>query len=142
MPGDPPALDRAMRVLRTYARIYTSDLETTTAALTAATGAEMGIRFAMPNGLRLASVGRILVVAGDDMTLAPYRATQATVIVDDLDQFHTALVAAGAEIIRGPQAVPTGRNLTARLTPDVQIEYVEWNETQWQRINAAHPSQD
>ncbi|MBO0883799.1 MAG: hypothetical protein J2P17_26375, partial [Mycobacterium sp.] len=70
MPGDPPALDRAMRVLRTYARIYTSDLETTIAALTAATGAEMGIRFAMPNGLRLASVGRILVVAGDDTTLA------------------------------------------------------------------------
>ncbi|MBO0855523.1 MAG: hypothetical protein J2P18_17370, partial [Nocardia sp.] len=44
MPGEPPAFARTMRILRTYARIYTSDLETTTAALTAATGAEMGIR--------------------------------------------------------------------------------------------------
>jgi hypothetical protein len=61
------------------------------------------------------------------------------VIVDDLDQFHTALLTTGAEIGRGPQAVPTGRNLTARLTPDVQIEYVEWNETQWQRINTVVP---
>lgn len=49
---------------------------------------------------------------------------------------------ADAEIVRGPQAVPTGRNLTARLTPEVQIEYVEWNEAQWQRINAAVSPED
>jgi hypothetical protein len=125
-----------MRVLRTFARIYTSEPETTTAALTAATGDRVGLQFDMANGLRLASVGRILVVAGDEATLAPYRATQATVIVDDLDDCHTGLITAGAEIVRGPHDVPTGRNLTARLTPEVQIEYVEWNAAQWQRIDA------
>lgn len=124
-----------MRVLRTYARVYTSDFDSTVSALTAATGDAVGTRFDMPNGLRLAAIGQILLVGGDEETLAPYRATQATVIVDDLDHYHTALVAAGAEIVRGPQTVPTGRNLTARLTPDVQIEYVEWNETQWARVD-------
>ncbi|SUA44922.1 Uncharacterised protein [Nocardia africana] len=131
-----------MQVLRTYARVYTSNLETTTAALTAATGVRVGMQFDMPNGLRLASIGQILIVAGDDTILAPYRATQATVIVDDLDQFHAALLTSGADIVREPQTVPTGRNLTARLTPEVQIEYVEWDKAQWQRINAAAPSAD
>jgi hypothetical protein len=84
MPVCRRAFVSAMRVLRTYARIYTSELETTTAASTAATGDRVGLQFDMANGLRLASVGRILVVAGDAATLAPYRATQATVIVDDL----------------------------------------------------------
>lgn len=125
-----------MQVLRTYARIYTSDLETATATLIPTTGDRVGLQFDMPNGLRLASVGRILVVAGDEATLAPYRARQATVIVDDLDDCRTALITAGAEIVRGPQDVPTGRHLTARLTPEVQPEYVEWNAVQWQRIDA------
>jgi hypothetical protein len=35
--------------------------------------------------------------------------------------------------VRGPQEVPTGRNLTAKLPGDVQIEYVEWNQAQWER---------
>ncbi|MBF6100455.1 hypothetical protein IU510_20565 [Nocardia cyriacigeorgica] len=131
-----------MQVLRTYARVYTSDFETTTAALIAASGAEIGLQFDMPNGLRLAAIGQVLVVAGDDVALAPYRATQATLIVDDLDQFHTALVTSGADIVQEPQAVPTGRNLTARLTPEVQIEFVEWDKAQWQRINAVTPSAD
>ncbi|MEV6134404.1 hypothetical protein AB0M05_47735 [Streptomyces violaceusniger] len=37
------------------------------------------------------------------------------------------------EIVRGPQAVPTGRNLTAKLPGGAQIEYVEWDEAQWER---------
>ena len=131
-----------MQVLRTYARVYTSSIESTIAALTSTTGDSVDFRFDMPNGLWLAAIGRILIVAGDDTALAPFRATQATLIVDDLDQFHTALITAGAEIIRGPQAVPTGRNLTARLTPETQIEYVEWSQDQWRRMGIASPSVD
>ena len=40
---------------------------------------------------------------------------------------------AEAHIIRGPQEVPTGRNLTAELPGGVRIEYVEWDEAQWER---------
>lgn len=87
----------------------------------------------MPNGLELASVGRVLVVAGDEETLGPYRATVATLIVDDLDECTVLLDRTGAQIVRGPQAVPTGRNLTARLPGGVQIEYVEWDDAGWER---------
>ncbi|HEX6447568.1 MAG TPA: hypothetical protein VF053_20905 [Streptosporangiales bacterium] len=101
------------------------------------TGEQVGLRFAMPNGLELASVGRVLLVAGDEETLAQFRATRATLIVDDLDQCLELLERAGATIVRGPQDVPTGRNLTTRLADGVQVEYVEWSRAQWERAGEA-----
>jgi hypothetical protein len=60
--------------------------------------------------------------------------TQATLVVDDLDECQSLLSRAGAQVLRGPQQVPTGRNLTARLPGGLQIEYVEWNHAQWDRV--------
>jgi len=44
--------------------------------------------------------------------------------VSDLDACQRRLDETGAQTVRGPQAVPTGRNLTARLPGGVQIEYI------------------
>jgi hypothetical protein len=90
-------------------------------------------------GLELAAVGSMLVVAGDEEALAPYRSTQATLIVDNLDDCHSLLTRAGAQVLRGPQQVPTGRNLTARLPGGIQIEYVEWDRAQWDRVGGQEP---
>lgn len=122
-----------MRIFRTYARAYANDLDAVLAPLTTVTGEPISTRFTMPNGLELATVGRVLVVAGDERVLEPYRATVATLIIDDLDECHALLTRAGAQIVRGPQAVPTGRNLTAKLPDGVQMEYVEWDDAQWGR---------
>ncbi|MGH3503634.1 MAG: hypothetical protein ACRDQA_22460 [Nocardioidaceae bacterium] len=103
-------------------------------ALSQVTGQAVASRFTMPGGLELAAVGRVLVVAGDDEALKPYRATRATLIVDDLDDYQSLLITAGSRIVRGPQDVPTGRNLTAILADGVQIEYVEWDRAQWSRV--------
>lgn len=123
----------AMRILRTYARVYTTDLDAVSASLAAATGEPVTSRFSLPNGPDLATVGEVLVVAGDEEALAPYRETVATLLVDDLDACRERLDEAGAELVRGPRAVPTGRNLTARLPGGLQLEYVEWSEEQWER---------
>ena len=122
-----------MRIFRTYARVYATDMDTALAPLSAVTGEPITTRFTMPNGLELATVGRVLVVAGDERTLEPYRATSATLIVDDLDECQVRLTQSGAQMVRGPQAVPTGRNLTAKLPGGAQLEYVEWDEAQWDR---------
>ncbi|MBS2536438.1 hypothetical protein KGQ20_27120 [Catenulispora sp. NF23] len=122
-----------MRVFRTYARVYAADLDPVLAAMQTVTGEPIATRFSMPNGLELGSVGRILVVAGDKEALEPYTATTATLIVDDLDECLRHLEQTGAEIVRGIQAVPTGRNLTAKLPGGAQIEYVEWDAAQWER---------
>jgi hypothetical protein len=122
-----------MRIFRTYARVYAADLDAVLVPLSAVTGEPITTRFAMPNGLELAAIGQVLVVAGDERALEPYTATAATLIVDDLDECQLRLNQTGAQIVRGPQAVPTGRNLTAKLPGGVQIEYVEWDEAQWER---------
>ncbi|MGP3769816.1 VOC family protein [Streptomyces sp. SDT5-1] len=122
-----------MRVLRTYARAYATDLDELTTALGTVTGDPVTTRFALPNGLQLAAVGRVLAVAGDEQTLRPYTKTAATLIVDDLNECLARLDEAGARIVRGPQDVPTGRNVTAQMPGGVQLEYVEWDEAQWQR---------
>lgn len=122
-----------MRIFRTYARAYAGDLDAVLAPLTTVTGEPISTRFTMPNGLELATVGRVLVVAGDERVLESYKATVATLIIDDLDGCQALLNRTGAQIVRGPQAVPTGRNLTAKLPGDVQIEYVEWDDAQWER---------
>ncbi len=123
-----------MRILRTYARAYVDDLDAALASFTAVTGEPPDTRFTMPNGLELATVGRVLLVAGDQRALEPYRATVTTLIVDDLDECQELLDRAGAQIVRGPQTVPTGRNLTAELPGGVRAEYVEWNKAQWERV--------
>lgn len=122
-----------MKILRTYARVYAARLDDAVPALSRVTGQPVSSRFRLPNGVELATVGRVLVVAGDAETLAPFRATQATLIVDDLDRCQAMLAAEGAQIVRGPQEVPTGRNLTAVLPGGVQIEYVEWSAAQWEK---------
>ena len=122
-----------MRIFRTYARIYADNLDAALTSLHAVTGEPVAARFSMPNGLELATIGRVLVVAGDEQTLEPYTATAGTLIVDDLEECLLRLNQAGAQIVRGPQEVPTGRNLTATLPGDMQIEYVEWDEAQWKR---------
>ena len=126
-----------VRVLRTYARAYAPDLDEALGPLISVTGTPAGIRFSLPDGLQLAAVGRVLVVAGDEQALAPYRATQATLIVDDLDECQSLLARAGAQVLRGPQQVPAGRNLTARLPGGIQIEYVQWDQAQWDRAGGS-----
>lgn len=124
-----------MQVFRTYARVYTAQLDTLLSVLPDLIGERVETRFSMPNGLELATVGRVLIVAGEEQTLAPVRETQATLIIDDLDECQAVLSAAKAQIVRGPHDVPTGRNLTARLADGIQVEYVEWNRAQWEQMS-------
>lgn len=84
--ASPHALSGIMRIFRTYARAYAHDLDAVLVPLTAVTGEPVSTRFTMPNGSELATVGQVLVVAGDERVLEPYRATAATLIIDDLDE--------------------------------------------------------
>ena len=84
------------------------------------------MRFEIPQiGLELAQIGDILLIAGSEEALKPFRSTQATFLVDSLDEFKAYLEEKGAEIIRGPDKVPTGRNMTVRHPDGSVIEYVE-----------------
>jgi predicted enzyme related to lactoylglutathione lyase len=115
-----------MKILGTLTRIYTTTFDETLRFYEDLTGTKAGIRFALPAaGLELAQVQDILIIAGSDDTLQPFRSTNATFLVDSLEEYHRFLTAHGAEIIRQPQTVPTGMNMTIRHPDGSVVEYVE-----------------
>lgn len=73
----------------------------------------------------MAKIGDILLIAGSDEALKPFRSTQATFLVDFLDEFKAHLKGKGAEILRVPDIVPIGRNMTVKHSNGSVIEYME-----------------
>ena len=84
------------------------------------------LRFDHPTmGLRLAQVASILLIGGQPEKLDAVEATRATFLVDDLDAYCAHLPTIGAEVLRAPQTVPTGRNMLVRHPDGMQVEYVQ-----------------
>ena len=118
-----------MRVLQTYIRIYVSDMDTSLTFYENLLGAVSTFRFKYEvAGLELASVGNILILAGSDQALEPFRKTKATFKVDNIQEFYSHLISSGCRVIRELTRVPTGINLTVQH-PDGEIfEYVQHHE--------------
>jgi len=115
-----------MKVLKTLSRLYVNDLNLALEFYEELLGTSAARRLELPQiGLELAQVGDILLVAGSDEALKTFRSTQSTFLVDSLDEFKAYLEEKGAELIRGPNTVPTGRNMTVRHADGSVIEYVE-----------------
>jgi hypothetical protein len=55
-----------------------------------------------------------LIIAGSEEALKPIKSTQATFLVDSLDEFKAYLKEKGTILIREPNKVPTGKNMTVR----------------------------
>jgi predicted enzyme related to lactoylglutathione lyase len=115
-----------MKVLKTLSRLYVNDLQAAIEFYEELLNNPVARCLELPQiGLELAQIGDILLVAGSDEALKPFRSTQVTFLVDSLDEFKVYLGEKGAEIIRGPNEVPTGRNMTVRHSDGSVIEYVE-----------------
>jgi predicted enzyme related to lactoylglutathione lyase len=115
-----------MKIIQTLSRLYINDLDSSLKFYEELLGSPAAMRFEIPQiGLELAQIGNILLIAGSDEALKPFRSTQTTFLVDSLDEFKAYLEEKGAEILRGPNKVPTGRNMTVRHPDGSVIEYVE-----------------
>lgn len=115
-----------MKILQTLPRLYINDLNSALDFYTELLGSPAAMRFKILQlGLELAQIGSILLIAGSDEALKSFRSTQATFLVDSLDEFKAYLEEKGAEILRGPNKVPTGRNMTVKHPDGSVIEYVE-----------------
>ena len=115
-----------MKILQTLSRLYINDLTSSLEFYEELLGSPAAMRFEIPQiGLELAQIDNILLIAGSDEALKPFKGTQATFLVDSLDEFKAYLEEKGAEIIRGPNKVPTGRNMTVKHPDGSVIEYVE-----------------
>ncbi|SYN52123.1 glyoxalase [Klebsiella pneumoniae] len=78
--------------------------------------------------LKLAQVGSVLLIGGTEQSLAPFRATEATFLVNDITAWEKHLPSTGATIINPVKAVPTGWNMLVRHPDGMIAEYVEHHD--------------
>lgn len=103
-----------------------ADFDATVAVYQRLFGQAARLGFDYPDkGLRLAQVGQLLLIGGDDAALAPFRDTAMTLLVDDIAGFASYLPSMGADIVRPVQNVPSGRNMLVRHPDGALVEYVQ-----------------
>ncbi len=114
-------------VLKTYARIFTTDMDRSLHLLQALVGTVPDYRFRMEEaGLEIAGIANLCVVAGRPEKLAPVRASQGPLIVNDLNQTKALLIAHDATIAEPDAESETGRYFYALHPDGSEVEYVEW----------------
>jgi catechol 2,3-dioxygenase-like lactoylglutathione lyase family enzyme len=118
-----------MKILKTLTRVYTNNLDETLRFYEGLTGTKTLRRFPYPAaGLELAQVQDILILAGTDEALRPFRQITATFLVDSLDEYYGFLTARDVSIINPPKVVPTGWNMSVRHPDGTMVEYVEFKK--------------
>src|SRR5690349_12522275 len=101
-----------MEVLKKLVRLYVNDLDSAIAFYQKLTRHTVNMRFEMPkNGLELALIDSLLLICGKEEDLKPFKQTNATFLVDSLDEFKDFLESVGSTIIEGPSQVPSGKNM-------------------------------
>lgn len=75
--------------------------------------------------LKLAQIATILVIGGSAESLAPFVETEATFIVDEIEQYEKYLPTIGAVIRKASKKVPTGYNMLVSHPDGMLVEYVE-----------------
>ncbi|UFQ15530.1 MULTISPECIES: hypothetical protein [Streptomyces] len=118
---------------RPFLRVYTGPgtLDALAASYERLLGTERDMWFTYPEqNLALAAVGAFLLIEGTEETLAPFRATHGTLLVDSARAYLERLAAEGAEITEPLIKVPTGSGFTARHRDGTVIEYVEHRPTE------------
>jgi hypothetical protein len=112
-------------ILKTYTRIFTTDLESTVATLKAVHGTEPHLRLNY-DPLFLVGIGDVLVIGGTHKALAPIRGTLGPWIVEDIDEAKRKLLANGAAVVRDIHTIPTGRMMYMKHADGNVVEYVQW----------------
>ena len=117
-----------MKILGVLTRIYLSpsELDNTISFYKALFGEKCRMRFQYPEAeLELAWVGSVLLIAGSQDKLQPFKNTTATFLVDSVDDYREALLKQGATILEEPKSVPSGRNMRVMHPDNIIVEYVE-----------------
>ena len=84
----------------------------------------------IPNTIQTGAGGfrNVLLIGGTEQSLAPFRATEATFLVNDITAWEKHLPSTGATIINPVSAVPTGWNMLVRHPDGMIAEYVEHHD--------------
>jgi hypothetical protein len=118
--------NKNMKVKKIMTRIYVNKIEEAIDFYEKLLGEKCSMRFEYKEvGLEIASVNSFLIIAGTDKSLAPFKNTSATMLVDSVSEYKEFLLGNQAVIINDIQQVPTGLNMTVKHKDGITIEYVE-----------------
>lgn len=120
-------------ILKTYARIFTSDADKTLESVQAIHGGEPHVRLEF-KGWHLIGIGDIFIVGGTDEALAPIRDSHGPLIIDDADATLRRIEELGGQITVPMYDAPTGRGFYARHPDGTVVEYVEWKPELVERL--------
>ena len=115
-----------MIIKQVLTRIYVNDIDTAIDFYERLTNEKCAGRFEYKQaGLEITKINNLLIIAGNDQALKPFKDTSATFLVDSVSEFRNFLIQNNAIIINDIQQVPTGFNMTVKHTDGAVIEYVE-----------------
>jgi predicted enzyme related to lactoylglutathione lyase len=117
-----------VRVLEVLIRVFVSPehLEDTISFYERLFGKKARLRFSYPEAeLELAGVGSMLLIAGSEEALRPFRNTKATFMVDSVKEAWRELQGLGATILEEPKQVPTWWNMRVEHPDGMIVEYVQ-----------------
>ena len=112
-------------ILKTYARLFTTDTDRSLELLTNLYGCEPDYRFKM-GALEISGIGDICIVQGTVKDLEPYRGSIGPLIVDNLQTTKAHLIDHGAVIVKDDFEAETGCFFYARHPDGAVVEYLQW----------------
>lgn len=117
-----------MKIESTLVRIYVplEDIENEISFYEKLTGEKAVNRFTYKEmNLEIVRVGGFLIIAGNEADLKDFRATSATVRVDNLRECKDFILSNGGKVLNDIKKVPTGENMTMCHKDGTIIEYVQ-----------------
>jgi len=118
-----------MKILQVLTRLYLSreQLEASVTFYEALFGERSSLRESYPEaGIEAAQVGSLLLLAGSDHALEPFKATQANFLVDSLSEWKDFLLENGAALLEEPKQAPTGMERRVKHPDGTQVKYVQF----------------
>ncbi|HLI87179.1 MAG TPA: VOC family protein [Ktedonobacteraceae bacterium] len=124
-----------MKILQVITRLYLSkeQLEASISFYESLFGEGSRLRATYPDGIEAVQVGPLLLMAGPDQALAPFRATQANFLVDSLGEWKDFLEKSGAALIEEPHQAPTGPEMRVKHPDGTVIKYVQYHDSVYNR---------
>ncbi|WP_345498013.1 VOC family protein [Nocardia callitridis] len=124
--GKPAVASTTMRILKTYARAFVTDLDAALPVYERLVGKPADLRFGFERA-ELAAVGDFLLIAGAPEDVDKYRDTVGPVVVDELEGLLALAAELGAVVTAGPLTSDTGTFYYLRHADGVNVEYVRWS---------------
>ena len=115
-----------MKIKQLLTRVYVNDLNFAVEFYEGLLSMKCSMRFDYPDvGLELAQIDTLLILAGSEKALEPFRKTVFSIIVDSLTDYKEFLIEKGATILADIKKAPSGFNMRIRHTDGVVVEYIE-----------------